>query len=531
MLSWHLIAVIGTAVATPFPEMPQPTLDWWQTAVIYHIYPRSFKDSNGDGIGDLKGIIERFGHIKDLGVGAIWLSPIYPSPNADFGYDISNFTDVDPAFGTLGDFDNLVSLAKENDVKIIMDFVPNHSSDEHDWFLKSLHKIDPYTDFYTWHDGKLDESGNRIPPNNWVSIFNSQSMLGEGSAWSWRDERKQFYLHQFQPKQPDLNYRNAAVVEEMKNVLRFWLDRGVDGFRVDSVQFLFEGPVNVSDGEKQAQQILSKTVDMVAQWRKVLDHKSAESENNKVLLVEVHRESDNVTAFYGNSTVPVAHLHLNFRLFHLHGGPTARDVSNTINNYMDLMIGERWPNWVLGSHDQHRVASRLGAHLVDAMNILAMLLPGVAVTYYGEEIGMENTYVTWEQCRDVRGVHSGSDRYLERTRDLERAPFHWDNTTSAGFSSNSSTWLPLNNQYKNLSLAQQRREMKSHYKVYKQLMDLRKTRTIQHGNYEVAAVNDNVLVVSRYSRCRLLGFIYGHTLLHCNQSKRTPNQKASASAD
>ncbi|XP_069700379.1 maltase A1-like [Periplaneta americana] len=486
---WMLISLAAFVAATP---LPKADLEWWQTAVFYQIYPRSFKDSDGDGIGDLKGITENFDHLKDIGVDGVWLSPIFPSPMADFGYDISDFRNIDPIFGTLEDFDALLAKANELGIKLILDFVPNHSSDEHEWFVKSLQKIDPYTDYYTWNDGKLDESGNRVPPNNWQAEFG-------GPAWKWRDERQQYYLHRFDPKQPDLNYSNPAVVEEMKDVLRFWMDRGVDGFRVDAVPWLFEGPIDVPDSETVAPQNLPETYDMVVQWRKVLDEKSAELGKTEMFMLEVYGNTEQVMGYYGTPEAPGAHFPFNFRFItDLNNGSSAYDFSSVIYDYLSHMVDGRTPNWVLGNHDQHRVASRYGPELVDGMNFLGQLLPGIGVTYDGEEIGMENTYITWDQCRDPQGINAGPEHYLERTRDLERTPFQWDDTTSAGFSTNASTWLPVNPNYKELNLAAEKSAEKSHYKVYKQLIELRKTPTIRQGGTQVDALSEKVLTFARF---------------------------------
>ena len=204
--------------------------EWWRHTTLYQIYPRSFQDSNGDGTGDLPGIESRLPYLKEIGIESVWLSPIYKSPMKDFGYDISDFTDIDPIFGTLADFDSMIAAAHSMGMKIILDFVPNHSSDEHEWFIKSVAREAPYTDYYVWQDPLgYDENMNPIAPNNWVSVF-------RGSAWEWNEQRGQFYLHQFVAGQPDLNYRNPAVLEEMLDVIRFWLDRGVDGFRMDAVR-------------------------------------------------------------------------------------------------------------------------------------------------------------------------------------------------------------------------------------------------------------------------------------------------------
>ncbi|KAJ9588789.1 hypothetical protein L9F63_017900, partial [Diploptera punctata] len=463
--------------------------NWWKHAVFYQIYPRSFKDSDRDGIGDLKGTTEKLDHLKEIGVDGVWLSPIYPSPMADFGYDISDFRNVDPMFGTLEDFDALLIKANELGIKLILDFVPNHSSDEHVWFVNSLQKIDPYTDYYMWDDGKLDESGNRIPPNNWQSEFG-------GAAWSWKEERQQYYLHQFDPKQPDLNYTNPAVVEEMKDVLRFWLDKGVHGFRVDAVPWLFEG--SFDSNATKAPHNLPETYDMVMQWRRVLDEKSEQYNETKVFMLEVYGTEEEVMAYYGTASAPGAHFPFNFRFItDLNNQSTATDFANVINNYLQQIIEDRVSNWVLGNHDQHRVATRYGQKLVDGMHFLSLLLPGIGVTYDGEEIGMEDTYITWEQCQDPQGVNAGPDHYLERTRDLERTPFQWDNTTSAGFSASANTWLPVNSNYKELNLEAQKTAEKSHYKVYKQLTQLRKKEIFAQGTTEVAALSDHVLGFTR----------------------------------
>lgn len=209
--------------------------EWWQTSSFYQIYPRSFKDSNGDGIGDLNGITEKLPYLKEIGINATWLSPIFKSPMADFGYDISSFFEIQPEYGTMDDFRALVKRAKELGIKIILDFVPNHSSDENEWFVRSENSDPMYKDFYVWHDGYLDpnNASNRLPPSNWLSSFFY-------SAWQWSDKRQQFYLHQFHRKQPDLNYRNPLVVEIMNEVLRFWLEQGVDGFRIDAVPTCYD---------------------------------------------------------------------------------------------------------------------------------------------------------------------------------------------------------------------------------------------------------------------------------------------------
>ncbi|PNF21613.1 Maltase 2 [Cryptotermes secundus] len=483
---WCLVSLVTIVAAQPRAE-----LDWWQTAVFYQIYPRSFRDSDGDGIGDLKGITEKLEHLKDIGVGGVWLSPIFKSPMADFGYDISDFQNIDAMFGTMEDFDNLLEKAKEFDIKVILDFVPNHSSDEHEWFVKSAQNDVDYSDFYVWHDGKVLTNGTRVRPNNWQSVFG-------GPAWTFHGGRQQYYLHQFDPKQPDLNYSNPLVVEAMKDVLRFWLDKGVDGFRVDAVPHLFEGPIDVDDSVTSAPQHRPETYEMVVQWRKIMDEKSVQYGGTKVLMLEAYGSVDDIMGYYGTPSAPGGHFPFNFRLISdIDKSSSAEDFSTVINEYLEHMTDGRTANWVLGNHDKHRVASRFVPELVDGLNFLAHLLPGIGVTYNGEEIGMENTFITWEQCRDPQGINAGPEHYLEATRDLERTPFQWDSSTSAGFSSSESTWLPVNPNYVELNLEAQKAAEKSHYKVYKQLTELRKNPTIQRGGAHVAALSQNVLGFTR----------------------------------
>lgn len=226
-----LLSMVAYALSAP--QNHTEGLDWWEKTIFYQIYPRSFKDSDGDGVGDLRGIISKLDYLKELDIEGAWLSPVFKSPMADFGYDISDFYDIDPTFGTLADMEELLRKANDMGLKIILDFVPNHTSEECEWFKKSVKRIEPYTDYYVWHDGKLNAKGERVPPNNWVSNF-------YGSAWTWNAERGQYYYHQFVKQQPDLNFRNAHVVKEMKNIMLFWLKKGAAGFRVDAINFLFE---------------------------------------------------------------------------------------------------------------------------------------------------------------------------------------------------------------------------------------------------------------------------------------------------
>jgi alpha-glucosidase len=337
--------------------------DWWETASFYQIYPRSFKDSDGDGIGDLKGITQKLDYLKDLGVTAFWLSPIYQSPMADFGYDISDFYAIQPEYGTMADFEELVQKANALGLKVIMDFVPNHSSDENEWFKKSVKREAGFEDFYVWHPGKINPNNASapLPPSNWISLF-------KYSAWEWQPERKEYYLHQFLAKQPDLNYRSPYVVTEMKNVLKFWLGKGIAGFRIDAVWCLFEidrdanedfldEPVSGNTIDTDSPDYLSHiytqnqplTYDMVYQWRAVMDqYKTDNGGDTRIIMTEAYTSIENTMLYYGNSTTNGSHIPFNFQIIlNLNSQSTAADVNNVIHTWMDNLPTGKTANWVV----------------------------------------------------------------------------------------------------------------------------------------------------------------------------------------
>lgn len=340
--------------------------DWWDSANFYQIYPRSFKDSDGDGIGDLRGITEKLPYLKSIGVTGTWLSPIFSSPMADFGYDISDFKNISSIFGTLADFDNLVVRCKELGLKLILDFVPNHTSDEHDWFKKSSTNVTGYEDFYIWHPGYWNETTQaRSPPNNWLSAFRY-------SGWEWNESRYAYYFHQFVPKQPDLNYRSAAVVEEMKEVLRFWMSRGVDGFRIDAVPHLFEvapaangslpneplsGTCTDPDDFCYLNHIYTQnqpeTFDMVYQWRAVMDQfKTDHGGDTRILLTEAYTSLDYLMQFYQESggTRKGSHVPFNFQLLiNLKSDTKGSAVKSLIDSWLNSMPNgtDFHANWVV----------------------------------------------------------------------------------------------------------------------------------------------------------------------------------------
>ncbi|KAG7156608.1 Maltase 2-like [Homarus americanus] len=453
-------------------ESKKKKVPWWQEVVIYQVYPRSFFDKSGRGSGGLRGIRSKAEYLSELGVGAVWLSPIYKSPMKDFGYDISDFTDIDPIFGTMADFNALVNTFHNKGLKVVMDFVPNHSSDQHPWFQKSIKRQDPYTNYYIWAKPKnvLDD-GTPVPPNNW-------------------------------------------------KVLTFWLDKGVDGFRVDSLQHLFEvegecGEHDLSLDEPVASDSditdpdeynylnhtytinQPETFTVLREWRHLLDKYP-----DKVLMAEVYNNNvDTVMQYYGNDTVSLADFPFNFLLIdnlQNRSQLTGHTLRSTIGLWLDSMPEGKWPNWVLGNHDNGRVASRLGTDLVDALNMMTLLLPGTPVTYYGEEIGMENTFVSWEDTQDPQGCRWGPQHYQEHSRDPARTPMQWNNSSLAGFTTANTTWLPVNPNYKTLNVEAQTKAKNSHLKIYKDLTKLRKEEVFKKGHYAFPLVTEDIFSFLRY---------------------------------
>ncbi|XP_058832024.1 maltase 2-like isoform X2 [Topomyia yanbarensis] len=483
--------------------------DWWEKAGFYQIYPRSYKDSNGDGIGDLNGITEKLPYLKSIGVKAFWLSPIYPSPMADFGYDISDFRGIQPEYGTMADFAAMVAKKNELGLKLILDFVPNHSSDEHEWFIKSEQKVSGYEDYYVWHDGTPGSDPTRNdPPNNWVEAF-------RGSAWKWSDKRKQYYLHQFHYKQPDLNYRNPTVVTEMKNVLTFWLDQGVDGFRIDAVPCMFEDenfpnepPSGNSDDPLRPEylnhiytQDLPETVDMVYQWRELLDnYKKQKGGDTRVLMTEAWSSLDIVSTYFQDQNKRQgSQMPFNFQLImRLDQNSKAADFKTVIDSWIKTVPSGHVPNWVLGNHDKRRVASRMGGeHMADLMEMVELSLPGVSVTYQGEEIGMTDYELTWADTKDPAACQTSSTDYQKYTRDPARTPFHWNTTSMAGFTMGTSTWLPINPIYTTVNVETELNTDKSHIKVFKRLMELRDKDEFHTVSYGTDTLGESVFAILR----------------------------------
>jgi alpha-glucosidase len=466
---------------------------WWQRAIIYQIYPRSFQDSNGDGIGDLRGIIERLPYLSSLGIQAIWLSPFFPSPMADFGYDVSDYTGIDPVFGTMGDFDALISIAHSCGLKLIIDLVPNHTSDQHPWFIESRSSRDnPKRDWYIWCDG-APEGG---PPNNWLSEFG-------GSAWQCDAASGQYFYHAFLAQQPDLNWRNPAVRHAIYDVMRFWLRKDVDGFRVDVIWHLIkddqfrDNPPNphFRVGLPPNQRLLPihttdrpEIHDVVAEMRRVIDEFDC-----RVLIGEIYLPIERLVSYYGKDLLG-AHMPFNFAL--LFATWNARAIERIIAEYEQALPKGAWPNWVLGNHDRPRVASRVGREQALVAAMLLLTLRGTPTIYYGEEIGMHQAAIAPGQVRDaleknVPGIGAG--------RDGCRTPMQWDATRYAGFST-VKPWLPLVDDFLHENVVNLAAEAGSILNFYKALIRLRQQAPeLIRGTYEAVAAEDDLLIYRRSS--------------------------------
>ena len=464
---------------------------WWKSGIIYQIYPRSFQDSNGDGVGDLNGITARLDYLTWLGVNAVWISPVYPSPMADFGYDVSNYCDIDPLFGTLADFDRLLAEANRRHIKVILDFVPNHTSDQHPWFAESRQSRGAAKrDWYIWRDPATDGG----PPNNWVSQFG-------GSAWTLDPATGQYYLHSFLRQQPDLNWRNPEVRGAMYDAMRFWLDRGVDGFRVDVLWLLIKDDQFRDNPPNPAwtptQPVISRylslyngdrpeNLEIVEQMRAVLDRYA-----DRVLIGEIYLPFDRLAAYYGKD-LSGAQLPFNFAL--IHATWNAESVASLIEEYEKSLPAGGWPNWVLGNHDQPRIAARIGAAQARIAAMMLLTLRGTPTMYYGDEIGLAHVDIPPELARDP---WEKNEPGLGVGRDPSRTPMQWDKSVNAGFSSGT-PWLPLDSQHLDRTVATLRDNPASILSLYRNLADLRrKYAALNIGAGRVIELKNNVLVFER----------------------------------
>ncbi len=472
---------------TPPPSDPP----WWQKGIVYQIYPRSFQDSNGDGIGDLAGIVARLDYLVWLGVDAIWLSPVYPSPMADFGYDVSNYVDVDPIFGSLRDLDRLVAEAHARGLKVVMDYVPNHTSHAHPWFADSRgSRTSEKRDWYIWRDAAPGGG----PPNNWLSEFG-------GPAWTWDETSGQYYYHAYLPEQPDLNWRNPAVRAAMHDVLHFWFKRGIDGFRIDTVHHLFEvssladnppnpdfkpgmAPTLALDRRHQYDQ--PEVHEALREFRRIAD-----SYGGRVLIGEIYLPLKRIVTYYGPD---LSGVHLPFN-FHLIGARwQAKTLADLIARYEALLPDGAWPNWVLGNHDRARIASRVGPGAARTAAMLLLTLRGTPTLYYGDEIGMTDADIPPAHVQDpwekrVPGFGFG--------RDPVRTPMAWTSDPRGDFT-NAEPWLPLHDT-ETRNVAHQRGDNGSMLRLYRDLIALRQREpSLSIGDYGLIEARGDVLV---YERC------------------------------
>jgi len=468
---------------------------WWQHAVFYEIYPRSFADSNNDGVGDLRGIASKLDYLKDLGVDAIWISPCFPSPQVDFGYDVSDYENIDPMYGTLADFDHLASEAKKRDIHIILDFVVNHTSDQHKWFLDSKSsRSSQYRDWYIWRDGK----GPGQPPNNWVSTFG-------GSAWKFDPTTNQYYYHYFYAEQPDLNWRNPAVKDAMFDVTRFWYKRGVSGFRLDAVDTLFEDP-NLQDNpiqkpgknafgdpfeQNKYDTKLPEVHDILRGLRQVAD------EHNAVLIGETWTaDVAELNQYYGKGNNELQ-LPMDF-LFTMINKLSPAEFRKQIAA-VDAASGR--PTFVISNHDIVRSSDRYGDgkhndQIAKLMAALYLTLRGTPIMYYGEEIGMKTTPPT--RPEDVKDPIGRKGWPKEKGRDGERTPMQWDGSENAGFST-AKPWLPVPPTYKTHNVADESKDPNSVLEFYKSVLKLRRSnQALLDGTY--TAINESDANVLSYLR-------------------------------
>jgi alpha-glucosidase len=453
------------------------TYTWWQKGIIYQVYPRSFMDSNGDGVGDLAGIASKLDYLKHLNVDGIWISPFYPSPMADFGYDVADFTNVDPHFGMLADFDHLIRETHARGLKLILDLVPNHSSDQHPWFIESRSsRANAKRDWYIWRD----PAPGGGPPNNWLSVFG-------GSAWEWDEHTGQYYYHAFLKEQPDLNWRNPQVRDAIYDAMRFWLDRGVDGFRVDAVWFLYEDPLlrdNPPNPDYKAgddpYEALTRThtedlPEMHAAIREM--RQVADEYDGRVLIGELYLPLPQLMKYYGEN-LDEFHIAYNFQLILLPWDPTL--VREAVREYEAALPPGAWPNWVLGNHDRHRIATRAGQAQARVAQMLLLTLRGMPTCYYGDEIGMSDVDIPQERVQDPAGLNKPG---LGLGRDPERTPMQWDSTPHAGFSS-VEPWLPVAANYPEVNVAAQWNDPTSMLTLFRSLISLRRdTPALAVGSY------------------------------------------------
>lgn len=494
---------------------------WYKESVFYQIYPRSFKDSNGDGIGDIRGVISKIDYLADLGIDAIWFSPLYASPNADYGYDISDYTTINPEYGTMDDFDEMLSLLHKRGIKVIMDLVINHTSDKHAWFMESRSSKDnPYRDFYYWRDGRGKDG--KKPPNNWTSFF-------LGRAWKYDETTKQWYLHLFDENQPDLNYFNPKVMEEIRKILRFWLDKGVDGFRCDVITLLSKTPglpngklsialtgsEHYMDGPRM-EELLGQIQEVLKQYDAFTVGESVFIDVPKALRYtnENNPLLDTVFAFDHVSADNYFGVKQLVKPFSL------KQLKKCFTSWQHGLYGKAWNTLYFENHDQARIVGRYCSateHRIEGAKMLAtvlMTLSGTPFIYQGQEFGTTspkmrdiNDYQDVESIRSynllkkVFGKRKAMKNVAYCSRDNARVPMQWNNSPNAGFTDGETTWLKVNPTYTTINAQAAEEDPNSVLHYYKKLIDLRKSdKSFIYGTYEdIMPKNKRILCYQRKS--------------------------------
>jgi len=515
-----------TPAQTAAAAVPSADTTWWKHAVVYEIYPRSFKDSNGDGIGDLNGITSRLDYLQHLGVDAIWIAPMYPSPQVDFGYDISNYEAIDPQYGTLADFDRLLKSAEQHHIRILLDMVMNHTSDKHPWFIDSASsRTNPHANWYIWNDGKPTSDphapnahkgphGWVVPPNNWSSLF-------QGSAWEWVESRQQFYYHFFYKQQPDLNYRNPAVEKAMFDAVRFWLDRGVSGFRLDAIATIYEDPSLKDEpltghldasGFPESNHTLTSDLPEVHDFLQRL-HNVIAKYPGRMLIGEIYTpNTTTLRSWYGTADKPELELPMDTLLgFHKEGAGITNAANPTLTaahfrKYIteaETELDGHTPLFVFDNHDNERSWDRFTTpnetfeQKENIAKIIATVLyttHAASLTYYGAEIGMTtHTPTRKEDVQDPIGI-TGWPK--EKGRDGERTPMQWTPGPQAGFSTNLHTWLPIGDDYKTINTQTESTDPHSLLRWTENLTTLRRSNPALHDGGIIMLDNTNASVLS-----------------------------------
>jgi alpha-glucosidase len=529
--SWlRLAAILATSAlwtsgSLALSQTPQPSPvaaaahndgPWWKHAVFYEIYPRSFQDSTGDGVGDLNGITQRLDYLKNLGVDAIWIAPMYPSPQIDFGYDISDYEAVDPQYGTLADMDHLISEGKQRNIRVVLDMVLNHTSDKHQWFIDSASsRTNPKHDWYVWNDGvpangpnvtayqKRFEHEGRVPPNNWISGFG-------GSAWEWVPAVHQFYYHKFYKQQPDLNWRNPAVEKACFDAMRFWLDRGVAGFRLDAIPTLFEDPqlrnepeaggIN-AQGDPNLKDIYTSNLSEVHGVMRRMRAMVEKYPGNRVLIGETYLpDTAALNEWYGGTKHDELQLPMDM-LLGFHGDHDKLDATSfrSFLNDAETKLNGSQPLFVFDNHDNVRSWDRYGdgVHNQQIARILATILfttRSTALMWEGEELGMVTTTPTRrEDVKDPIGI-TGWPK--EKGRDGERTPLQWDSSKDAGFSNAAKTWLPVAPDYKTVNVKTEEADPNSLLNWHKKLIAMRRSDPTLRDGKQIMIDETNPSVLS-----------------------------------